>query len=61
MKCIKNVSDGTSRKLGNVFRFIDNLIAVNDENELENLYNEIYLLELLFRKENISISNIPRY
>ena len=43
-----------ARKFGNVFRFIDDLIAINDGNEFENHYNEIYPSELILKKENTS-------
>ena len=31
---------GVARKSGNIFRFIDDLIAINDGNKFENHYNE---------------------
>ena len=43
-----------TRKCGNIFRFIDDLIAINDGNEFENHYNEIFPLELILKKENTS-------
>ena len=43
-----------ARKFGNIFRFIDDLIAINDGNEFENHYNEIYSSELILEKENTS-------
>ena len=54
LKSIKNTNYGVARKFGNIFRFIDDLIAINDGNEFENHYNEIYPSELTLKKENIS-------
>ena len=50
----KNSNYGAARKFGNIFRFIDDLIAINDGNEFENYYNEIYPCELILKKENTS-------
>ena len=38
----------------NIFRFIDDLNAINDRNEFNNHYNEIFPLELILKKENTS-------
>ena len=54
LKSIKNYNYGVARKCGNIFRFIDDLIAINDGKEFENHYNEIYPSELIFKKENTS-------
>ena len=54
LKSIKNTNYGVPRKFGNIFRFIDDLIAINDGNEFENHYNEIYPSELILKKENTS-------
>ena len=54
LKSIKNTNYRVERKFGNIFRFIDDLIAINDGNESENHYNEIYPPELILRKENTS-------
>ena len=54
LKSIINTNCGVARKFGNVFRFIDDLIAINDGNEFENHYNEIYPPELILKKENTS-------
>ena len=50
----KNSNYGAARKFGNIFRFIDDLIAINDGNEFENHYNEICPSELILKKENTS-------
>ena len=50
----KNSNYGAARKFGNIFRFIDDLIAINDTNEFENHYNEIYSSGLILKKENTS-------
>ena len=54
LKSIKNTNYEVVRKFGNIFRFIDNLIAINDTNEFENHYNEIYSSGLILKKENTS-------
>ena len=54
LKSIKNTNYGVARKFGNIFRFIDDLVAINDGNEFENHFNKIYLDELILKKENIS-------
>ena len=41
-----------ARKFGNVFRYIDDLIAINDSNEFEKYFSEIYPDELELKKEN---------
>ena len=58
LKSIKNTSYGIARKFGNIFRFIDDLIAINDRNECENHCNEIYPPELILKKENTSHTEI---
>ena len=52
LKSIKNTNYGVARKFGNIFRFIDDLIPINDGNEFENHYNKIYPSELIVKKEN---------
>ena len=54
LKSIKNTNYGVARKCGNIFRFTDELIAINDGNEFENRYNEIYLPELILKNQNAS-------
>ena len=54
LKSIKNTNYGVARKFGNIFRFIDDLIAINDGNEFENHYNEIYPSALILKKKNTS-------
>ena len=41
LKSIKNANYEVARKFGNIFRFIDDLIATNDANEFANDYKEI--------------------
>ena len=53
LKCIKN-NYGVARKFSNIFRLIDDLIAINDGNEFENHYNEIFPTKLILKKENTS-------
>ena len=54
LKSNKNTDYGVARKFGNIFRFIDDLIAINDGNEFENHYNEMYPPELILKEENNS-------
>ena len=54
LKSIKNTNYGVARKFGNIFRFIDDFIAINDGNEFEHHYKEIYPPELILKKENTS-------
>ena len=41
-----------ARKFGNLFRFIDDLSAINDDGEFENNFKDIYPPELELGKEN---------
>ena len=41
LKSIKNTNYRVARKCDNIFRFIDDLIAINDGNQFGNHYNEI--------------------
>ena len=43
LKSVKKANYGDAR-FGNFFRFIDDLIAVNDKNAFENKYNESFHL-----------------
>ena len=45
---------GLARKFKNTFRFIDDLITVNDSGEFEKLFIEIYPPMLTLKKENLS-------
>ena len=42
-----------ARRFGNVFRFIDDLVAINDNGEFEKCYSDIYPPELELKKENV--------
>ena len=42
-----------ARRFGNVFQFIDDLVAINDNGEFEKCYSDIYPPELELKKENI--------
>ena len=53
LKSIQNTNYGVTTKFSYIFRFIDDLITVNDGNEFENHYNEIYPLELILTKETL--------
>ena len=48
----KNI--GRGKKFANIFRFIDDLIVVNDNGEFERPWKEIYPSEPVFEKENLS-------
>ena len=39
---MKKENNVLARKFGRVFRYIDDLIAINDGNEFEKYYSEIY-------------------
>ena len=45
---------GRGKKFANTFRFIDDLIVVNDNGEFERSWKEIYPEELVLEKENQS-------
>ena len=53
-KSIKNANYGVTRKCGLIFRFIDGLITINDGNEFENHYKEIYPPQVILKEENTS-------
>ena len=57
-KSSKNTNYGIARKFGNIFRFIHDLIEINDGNEFENYCNKIYAPELILKKENTSHKEI---
>ena len=42
-----------ARMFGNTFRFIDDLMAINDDGLFESYYQEIYPPELELKKENV--------
>ena len=46
-----------ARRFGNVFRFIDDLNAINDGGEFERCYKDIYPPELELKKENVGYDN----
>ena len=49
---LKNSQYHRARKFGNVFRFIDDLIAINDGKEFSTSFQEIYPPELELKQEN---------
>ena len=53
LKGIKKTNNILARKFGNVFRYIDDLLALNDGQAFESHYHEIYPEELQLTKENI--------
>ena len=54
LKFIKKANYGVARKIGNIFTFTDDFIAITDGSEFENHYNEIYPPELILKKGNTS-------
>ena len=57
LKGLKKIDLSRARRFGNVFRFIDDLNALNDNSEFERCYKEIYPPELELKKENVDIHN----
>ena len=49
---IKKSNNILARKFGKVFRYIDDLLALNDGNSFESHYKDIYPEELQLNKEN---------
>ena len=54
MKNLRKNNIGRGKKFANIFRFIDDLIVVNDNGEFERSWKEIYPSELVLEKENQS-------
>ena len=52
MTKMKKENNILARKFGRIFRYIDDLIAINDGNEFEKYHSEIYPDELELKKEN---------
>ena len=44
----KTKQNKKNKKTNNILRSIDDLITINDGNEFENQYNEIYQPKLIF-------------
>ena len=57
LKKLKKSDNIKARKFGNTFRFIDDLIAMNDGGEFESSHHEIYPPELELKKENLTKTN----
>ena len=53
IKSIKKTDNILARKFGNVFRYIDDLLAINDGHSFEAFFRDIYPDELELSKENI--------
>ena len=53
LKSIKKTNNTLARKFGNVFRYIDDLLALNDGQSFESFHHEIYPEELQLNKENV--------
>ena len=54
LQSLKSNDHHIARKFGNVFRYIDDLLAINDGGEFERSYLDIYPAELELKKENES-------
>ena len=54
---IKKSNNILARKFGQVFRYIDDLLALNDGNSFETYYQDIYPTELQLNKENEGYSS----
>ena len=52
LKSIKKDDNILARKFGQVFRYIDDLVALNDGQAFEMCHNQIYPAELELYKEN---------
>ena len=52
LKKLRKSNNILARKFGSVFRYIDDLLALNDGKAFESCYNEIYPEELELTKEN---------
>ena len=50
---MKKENNVLARKFGRIFRYIDDLLAINDGGEFEKHYSEIYPSELELKKENV--------
>ena len=50
---MKKENNVLARKFGRVFRYIDDLLAINGGGEFEQHYTEIYPSELELKKENV--------
>ena len=50
---MKKENNVLTRKFGKIFRYIDDLLAVNDGGEFEKHFLEIYPSELELKKENV--------
>ena len=56
LRNVKKTDQRRARKFGNVFRFIDDLVAINDGLEFSKSYSEIYPTELELKRENADIN-----
>ena len=52
IKQTSRINYAGAKKLFNTFRYIDDLISINDSNEFVNTFNQIYPAELILNKEN---------
>ena len=52
LRNIKKTDQCRARKFGNIFRFIDDLVAINDGLEFSKSYSEMYPTGLELKREN---------
>ena len=57
IKSVKKSNNILARKFGQVFRYIDDLLALNDGGSFESYYKDIYPEELQLNKENADSSS----
>mgnify|MGYP001792462320 CR=1 FL=1 len=55
IKRMRKTNNLLARRFTHTFRFIDDLLAINDGGMFENYYKEIYPQELELKKENLSL------
>ena len=57
MKQIKKTNVALARKFGHTFRYIDDLLAINDSSSFERHHHDIYPIELELSKENVGTTS----
>ena len=57
VKSVSRVDFRRARRLFNCFRFIDDLLALNDHEEFARAWKEIYPSELILNRENVDINS----
>ena len=57
LKSIKKTNNILARKFGQVFRYIDDLLALNDGHSFETFFKDIYPEELQLNRENVDYNS----